>query len=374
MTYSIFALCRHRPALLWAALTVMAASGVPHAWADAVFKDPLDVPAISQKRLTQKPLMAVASLGQSLVAVGMRGLIIRSDDQGLSWTQARVPVQSDLLAVQFASEQQGWAVGHDGVVLHSADGGRTWAKQLDGRQAAQTLSDYYQKRIDAGERGLQSYVEHLAMNFQAGPSLPFLGVWFDDAENGYAVGAFGTLISSTVDGGKSWQPALERIDNPDALHLNAITRIGAHLYIAAERGHVFRLNPQTQRFEALDTGYAGGLFGLDGNARQLLVYGLGGKAFISTDQGQSWQAVANTSGASLTGSTYLPEQGRFVLVSSAGQILSLESGSASLQPFLPPMRTLLTDVVDGGRGELITTGLSGSKATLLNQSAVSERK
>lgn len=373
MTYSIFALRRHRTTLLCAALTVAAATGVQHAWAEAVFNDPLDVPAISQKRLTQKPLMAVANLGQSLVAVGMRGLIIRSDDQGQSWTQANVPVQSDLLAVQFPTEQQGWAVGHDGVVLHSEDGGRTWTKQLDGRQAAHTLGDYYQKRIEAGESVLQSYVDQLALNFQAGPSLPFLGVWFDDAENGYAVGAFGTLISSR-DGGKSWQPALEQIDNPESLHLNAIARIGAHLYIAAERGHVFRLNTQTGRFEALDTGYAGGLFGIDGNARQLLVYGLGGKAFISNDQGQSWQAVANASGSSLTGGTYLPEQARFVLVSSAGQILSLESGSSSLQAFLPSVRTLLTDVVDGGHGEFITTGLSGPKATLVSQPAVFERK
>lgn len=371
MTYSIFAICRHRTALLCAVLTI--ATGVPHAWADTVFKDPLDVPAISQKRLTQKPLMALARPGASNVAVGMRGLIIRSDDQGQSWTQASVPVQSDLLAVQFATEQQGWAVGHDGVVLHSEDGGRRWSKQLDGRLAAQSLSDYYQKRIDAGESSLQPYVEQLAMNFQAGPSLPFLGVWFDDPENGYAVGAFGMLIS-TRDGGKTWQPALEQIDNPESLHLNAIARLGSHLYIAAERGHVFRLNPHTQRFEALDTGYAGGLFGIAGNDQQLLVYGLGGKAFISHDQGGRWQAVENASSATLTGGTYMPEQGRFVLVSKSGQILSLESGSSTLKPLLPAMRTLLTDVVDAGHGELITTGLTGLKASLAGQSAVSERK
>lgn len=373
MTYSIFAICRHRTALLCAALTVATVTGVQHAWAETVFKDPLDVPAISQNRLGQKPLMAVVNLGQSLVAVGMRGLIIRSDDQGQSWTQASVPVQSDLLAVQFPTAQQGWAVGHDGVVLRSEDGGRNWSKQLDGRLAAQTLSGYYQKRIDAGESGLQTYVDQLAMNFQAGPSLPFLGVWFEDSENGYAVGAFGMLIS-TRDGGTTWQPALEQIDNPDSLHLNAIARLGSHLYIAAERGHVFRLNAQTRRFEALDTGYAGGLFGIDGNDHQLLVYGLGGKALISNDQGHSWQAVENASGATLTGGTYVPEQSRFVLVSKSGQILSLEAGSSTLKPLLPAMRTLLTDVVDAGRGELITTGLTGSTATLVGQSAVSERK
>lgn len=373
MSYSIFAICRRRTALLCAALTVVTVTGVPSAWAEPVFKDPLDAAAISQKRLTQKPLMAVANLGQSFVAVGMRGLIIRSDDHGRTWTQASVPVQSDLLAVQFPTDQQGWAVGHDGVVLHSEDGGRTWAKQLDGRQAAHTLVDYYQKRIDAGERELQTYVDQLTMNFQAGPSLPFLGVWFDDPENGYAVGAFGTLVS-TRDAGKHWQPALEQIDNPESLHLNGIKRIGAYLYIVAERGHVFRWDGKKQRFEAFDTGYAGGLFGIAGNARQLMVYGLGGKAFISNDQGQSWQPLENASNSTLTGSTYLPAQARFVLVNSAGQILSLEQGSATLRPFLPSAHTLLTSVTDAGDGELITTGLSGIQATLVRQPAVSERK
>jgi photosystem II stability/assembly factor-like uncharacterized protein len=367
------AIGRHRTALLCAALTVTTVTGAQYAWAETVFKDPLDVPAISQKRLAQKPLMALAHPGSSIVAVGMRGLIIRSDDLGQSWTQASVPVQSDLLAVQFPTEQQGWAVGHEGVVLHSDDGGRSWTKQLDGRQAALTLSEYYQKRIDAGEKELQIYVDQLAMNFQAGPSLPFLGVWFDDPEIGYAVGAFGMLIT-TRDGGTTWQPALEQIDNPESLHLNAVARLGSHLYIAAERGRVFRLNTQTGRFEAFDTGYAGGLFGIDGNDHQLLVYGLGGKALISNDQGQSWQAVENVSGATLTGGAYMPDQARFVLVGKSGQILSLESGSSALRTFLPTMRTLLTDVVDAGRGEIITTGLTGLKTTFVGQSAVSDRK
>ena len=32
-----------------------------------------------------------------------------------------VPVSSDLVAVAFPTPQQGWAVGHDGVILASAD-------------------------------------------------------------------------------------------------------------------------------------------------------------------------------------------------------------------------------------------------------------
>lgn len=373
MTYSMFTRRRYRHALLCLALTAATALSVSHAWADAVFKDPLDEPAVNHVRPASKPLMAVVNAGDSLVAVGMRGLITRSDDRGQSWVQASVPVQSDLLAVQFPNHQQGWVVGHDGVILHSTDGGRTWVKQLDGRQAAEVLVRHYQKRIDGGETELQVYADQLAMNLQAGPSLPFLSVWFDDLERGYAVGAFGMLIS-TSDGGESWIPVLEMIDNPEFLHLNSIARLGNQLYIAAERGHVFRLNAQTHRFEAIDTGYAGGLFGITGDDHKQLVFGLGGKALMSFDQGQHWQAVTSESSVSLNGGAYLPEHDRFVLVNSAGQILTLDPGSTNLRPLFFAARMPLTDVVYSGGEELVVAGLNGLKAALVSQLEVSERK
>ncbi|MEN1451047.1 WD40/YVTN/BNR-like repeat-containing protein, partial [Pseudomonas aeruginosa] len=46
--------------------------------------------------------------------------------------QAQVPVDVLLTSVHFPDANNGWAVGHDGVVLHSTDGGKTWSKQLDG--------------------------------------------------------------------------------------------------------------------------------------------------------------------------------------------------------------------------------------------------
>ena len=46
-----------------------------------------------------------------------------------------MPVSADLTALHFANAQQGWAVGHEGVVLHTPDGGASWTLQLDGRRA-----------------------------------------------------------------------------------------------------------------------------------------------------------------------------------------------------------------------------------------------
>ena len=113
------------------------------ALADSTFLDPLDTAAQLRTSNATRPLLAVTRAGDRLVAVGSRGLIVRSEDQGKTWIQSSVPVQSDLLAVNFPNSLNGWAVGHEGVILHSIDGGKTWVKQLDGRVAANVFKKFY---------------------------------------------------------------------------------------------------------------------------------------------------------------------------------------------------------------------------------------
>ena len=42
-----------------------------------------------------------------------------------------------LHAVQFVDENEGWAVGDDGVVWHSIDSGQNWERQPTGTRASQ---------------------------------------------------------------------------------------------------------------------------------------------------------------------------------------------------------------------------------------------
>ena len=58
-----------------------------------------------------------------------------SNDGGATWQQSKVPVSSDLTAVYFVNDRKGWAVGHDGVILATSDGGAPWTLQLDGVRA-----------------------------------------------------------------------------------------------------------------------------------------------------------------------------------------------------------------------------------------------
>jgi photosystem II stability/assembly factor-like uncharacterized protein len=302
-----------------AALAAMAAPGATQAW-----RDVLDTPSAKSPLAARSLLNGLAHAGKRFVAVGQRGHIVFSDDSGKTWQQADVPASSDLVAVHFPTELSGWAVGHDGIVLHSEDGGRSWKRQRDGRPG--------------------------------GEENPLLDVWFENARSGYAVGAFGLLLR-TVDGGANWQPLPDAADNPKKLHLYAVRGIGDDIYIAGEQGLLLKLDHASGRFHALDLPYKGTLFGITGNARALVAFGLRGNVVRSTDSGASWQALNTGIPVGLTAGI-VDAQGRIVLASQAGHLLASSNDGASFTPIKTerpvPAAALLSDaatmVVAGPRG------------------------
>ena len=336
---------QRRTLLRWAAL----GGAMPLAATAASFRDVLDVASRSSPLAARSLLCGLARAGKRLVAVGQRGHILTSDDIGRTWQQADVPVSSDLLAVHFPTAEAGWAVGHDGVVLHSADAGRTWQRQLDGRALGELLAAAYSQGSDA-----KWFAE--AKRFAAqGAENPLLDVCFQDARNGHVVGAFG-LVLRTADGGKTWTPLLHLADNPKALHLYAVRRIGDAVYIAGEQGTLLKWDGS--RFATLASPYAGTLFGLVGNERAVLAHGLRGNVVRSTDGGRSWAAVPTGVGVGLTASA-VDALGRFVIVSHAGHVLvSSDDGATFVSR--PLERTVpAAAVVGGDAGMLVVAGPRG---------------
>src|SRR5437868_2175092 len=105
-------------------LTVFALGvwGLLSASLGGAFVHPSDEPALISALAARSPLLAIERAGNRVVAVGLRGHIVYSDDSGATWRQALVPVSVDLLGVSFPSPKVGWAVGHGGVVLATRDG------------------------------------------------------------------------------------------------------------------------------------------------------------------------------------------------------------------------------------------------------------
>lgn len=300
-------------------------------WTGSVEAAAADEYSTESAKASQSLLIDAAQAGKRLVVVGDRGHILFSDDQGKTWTQARVPTRQLLTAVFFLDDKRGWAVGHDAQILASTDGGATWSKQFEdlSREA------------------------------------PLLDVTFLDAQHGFAVGAYGALLETT-DGGQHWQDVAERLDNADQLHLNGIAVIkDAGLFIVGEQGSMFRSGDNGQTWSKVDGPYEGSLFGVMGTAQPntLLAYGLRGNLFRSTDFGDSWQpielkAARGTLEFGLASAT-LVEDGGVVLVGNGGSVLRSHDDGQTFSVYNRADRIALAGVTGLTTGGLLLVGQGG---------------
>ncbi|MCC4118763.1 YCF48-related protein [Aromatoleum toluclasticum] len=337
----------HRICGALAALALLMPAAAPAAG----FQDVLDVPAMASELAAKGLINGLAQAGQRVVGVGQRGHVVYSDDQGRSWRQAKVPVSSDLVAVSFPTPQQGWAVGHDGVVLATSDAGATWTKQLDGRALGEVMLAHYKAR---GEAAWIAEAERFAAQ---GAENPFLDVWFADERTGFVVGAF-NLILRTTDGGKSWTPWLDRTDNPQALHLYAIRPAGGDVYVTGEQGLVLRLDAAAGRFTRVETPYKGSYFGVTGTNTSVIVFGLRGNAFRSTDRGATWHKVETGVQEGLTAGVALGEGG-VLIASQAGRILVSQDGGERFSPVKLERATPASAVQALGTDAVVVAGARG---------------
>lgn len=96
----------------------------------------------------------------------LNGSIHKSTDGGLTWRSVLGGAYPRLWAVDFINVQEGWAVGADGIILHTRNGGSSWEQQAS--PASVTLN----------------------------------AVAFVNSQVGYAAG--GSYILKTTNGGQTW--------------------------------------------------------------------------------------------------------------------------------------------------------------------------
>ncbi|GGO79300.1 hypothetical protein GCM10011348_13240 [Marinobacterium nitratireducens] len=276
----------------------------------ADYRDAIELPSIHTEASKRSLLLDVARAGNRLVTVGERGHVLLSEDSGASWIQAEVPSRTQLNALIFVDDKTGWATGEDGLILRTDDGGQSWQHQHDGR--------------DDDQKG------------------PYLDVLFRNAHEGFVVGVYNKMLH-TLDGGETWSDWSEHVDNLDEWHLMAMAATGTErdrVYIASEKGLIFRSVDGGEHFEAVETGHYGTFHaiaarrGADGLDRIVLV-GVGGVIYVSGDSGESWTGVESGTELGLAGVTWLDDGG--VLAAGAGGVL------VQLSPDLKQARQLYTE-------------------------------
>ena len=324
---------------------VLLALGAGTARAQVDPQDEANKPAEIKLLATSSLLLDLAFAGSRLVAVGERGHVLLSDDNGAKWRQAKsVPTRVMLTAVFFADSQYGWAVGHDETILNTVDGGETWVRS------------------------------HFAPEAQQ----PLLDLWFANRVSGIAVGAYGSYFT-TNDGGRHWAsakfaPPPAKVPTHDGeaapeegelapdYHLNRIVGVGNRLYIAAEGGQLYRSDDRGASWRALPSPYEGSLFGLVPiRGEGLLAFGLRGHLFRSADAGETWTRLESHTTAMLTDGLAINDL-RVVIGGLAGVLLISGDAGETFRLTQQDDRKGVSALLPGPAGVVVVAGEGGVRA------------
>jgi photosystem II stability/assembly factor-like uncharacterized protein len=294
----------------------------------------------------------VSLAGSRIVAVGERGIIIYSDDDGRTWHQADVPVSVTLTAVDFPDARNGWAVGHAGIILHSSDGGSTWSAQLDGiRFARIVLADSQRHPEVAG------YAMRAKRLVSDGAVRPFLAVRFSNRHSGLAVGADG-IAAQTTDGGASWTSLVGRIPNSRQLNIYDIVVSSPRVLLVGEQGLIERSDDGGRSFTAVPSPRKITYFASLPDSNGIIIGGLQGRVYHTRDWGRTLNPIAAPPNVAVSGLTRL-RSGAILLVTQAGQLWSWRPATASLAAISTPPLPPLTAAVQLRDGSLVLVGMGG---------------
>jgi len=174
------------------------------------------------------------------VAVGYQGAVYLTEDGGESWKKGQAPTHRLLYSVSMADSRNGWAVGQSGTILRTRDGGHSW-------------------ELQPNEKAEQDY--HL------------FGVHAIDEKSAIVVGEWGTRIV-TRDGGSTWEDRSLTIDTQHPMFVwltpddQDRVRNDEKVYEDVGLNDVFCLEPPNER---------------------CWIIGEFGYVFWSADRGETWQ-------------------------------------------------------------------------------------
>lgn len=354
------------------------------------------IPAVMATKASQSLLIDITRAGDNYVVVGERGHVLVSQDQGESWQQSTVPVNVMLNSVHFVDDSTGFAAGYDGHIVKTTDSGKSWtivrnglnaqaemnakafqvAKQkvseLDDQLATPELpsSDelMLKEALDEAQWQLDSAKDKLD---NAVVASPLLDIWFSDRDNGWAVGAFGTVLK-TSDGGATWVDHRAYVPNEMEFHLNAVSGLAnGAVVIAGEAGFVIVSTDQGETFTPADLGYEGTVFDLKSSpsGHQLVATGLRGKTFVAGNDLFNWSDITPEVGFSLAGVIFMTDD-QFLLVGHGGTLaLSGDNGASYQYKTLASRVSISTAAYSGLDKTFFLVGQGGIHRTMLTETA-----
>lgn len=176
-------------------------------------------------------------------AVGSEGLILQTTDGGKTWTQTIIEMERpiDFWNVYFRDANVGFITGVRGTILKTTDGGQTWERKT---------------AINEGSVGRDGNPAVLRRRL--------IDTWMVDEQTGYMVGENDTFIKTT-DGGENWSGTGKRVavgntrNNLERIYFASPT-IG---WIVGSFGTILSTTDGGETWENQDAGVDNNLKGID---------------------------------------------------------------------------------------------------------------
>ena len=149
------------------------------------------------------------------------GTMLYTSDAGRTWRQSYIGTTDPLLGLSFFDKLTATAVGKDGIVLRTTDGGVTWNYQPNKPATDPLRSVAFPKGdtslgLAVGDNGTIMRTTNGGKEWTVVPSgftRTLRSVCFMNSESAIAVGELGTILKST-DAGMTWSPQLSATTEP----------------------------------------------------------------------------------------------------------------------------------------------------------------
>ena len=235
-----------------------------------------------------------APAARILWMAGSGGKVVRSEDAGMSWSVQETGITENLQDIAAWDPDRAVAVGNDGVIVVTADGGASWSRVSAPRsEVANKLI-----RVRTPEQGTAWAVGVMGMILSSedwGRSWDRRGeeidvawndVAFPDDRNIWVVGEFGSMMHSP-DAGASWlevEPASER-------SLMAVAFRDPRTAVAVGLdGLVLRTTDSGLTWSPVDAGTDLHLFDVIWDGTSWIAVGAMGVIVVGSEDAGSWRA------------------------------------------------------------------------------------
>jgi len=221
-------------------------------------------------------------------AVGNNGVVLKTTNGGTSWSVKTFPVSTNNYCVFFQNANTGFVGNQNANIYKTTDGGNTWETNGSASTYAVTsitmtsaftgyCGDRYSNIQKSTDNGQTWWIQTTTPGYDS-------KVFFQNDNRGWAVDTYG-YVYATANGGINWSTSRPSTDTLSSIFFISST-IG---YTAGDSGRVYKTTNGGTNWTLLNTGTTAKLNCISGqNLNSIFACGNSGTVIYSTDGGSTW--------------------------------------------------------------------------------------